>query len=309
MKNIKMDEIKFYPLTDLNIKAVYRFLKSNEPFYSIPFEFFRRDTLDDESFDPNMSLVVYDPRDKNPIAFFYAVNTMGLIRKNCYLKICLVDKAYRRQGLGSKLLNEIITRAKSKVSFISSIYYGESRPKYWQPGVDLRHTSLYYFLKKNGFKKNHFRTNMTAVLKKIDVQPQPKKGNFTFDRILSDDFTNIVKFVKAQFPLGFWSQEIPLSFKNKPPTTFLAKDNQKNIVGWATHSTFFPGSFGPMGVKEELRGMGIGKELLKWCIWDMKENEIDICTIMWVEGDIREFYSKAIGAFIQPVFFSMSRFL
>jgi predicted GNAT family acetyltransferase len=64
-----------------------------------------------------------------------------------------------------------------------------------------------------------------------------------------------------------------------------------------------------MGVKEELRGMGIGKELLKWCIWDMKENEIDICTIMWVEGDIREFYSKAIGAFIQPVFFSMSRFL
>lgn len=300
-------EMDFQSLTKDNLEDIYELFKDNEPFYSIPLEYFRNGTLNDEVYNPEMTLILINEETKKPIAALLAVIRKGLIRKNCYIKALIVDKNHRRQGIGSKMLEEIILRAKRKLQWGASIFYGDSRPNYWQPGVDLRHTSLFFFFKKHGFKTHRMRYNLTVLLKNIENIPKNIIEKYSFSRIQPEDFKKTYKFVKKQFPIGFWAEEVQLSYKNNPPTTFIAKDPNNEIVGWATHSNLFPGSFGPTGVLKALRGKGIGGELLSWCIWDMKQNGLETCTILWVVGDTIKFYSKVLGAYIHPVFYPMGK--
>jgi GNAT superfamily N-acetyltransferase len=228
-------------------------------------------------------------------------------KKHCFLKVCIIEKEKRRQGIGTEMLNELIQRVRNKNLGIKSIRYGDSIPNFWQPGVDKRHTDLYFFLKKNNFKEEGTRNNLIANVKKINREPNSILNGYWFERVQSKDYKRLNDFVMHEFPLGTWASEVKISLVNTPPTTFIAKNQKNDIVGWASHSQFFPGSFGPTGVKKELRGSGIGTELLYWCIWDMKKSGIDKSTIMWVGGDTIKFYSKTTGAYIGETFAIMRK--
>jgi GNAT superfamily N-acetyltransferase len=297
----------FQPLTKDNVEDIYELFKQNEPFYPMPLAYFLNGTLYDEDYDPEMNLILINSETRKPIAALLAVIRKGLIGKVCYIKAFIVDISQRRKGIGSKMLEEIILTTKRKLPLSASIFYGESRPNYWQPGLDLRHTSLFFFLKKHGFKTQRIRYNLTVPLQNIKNVPKKTREEYSFIRIEPQDFEKTYEFVKEHFPEGSWAEEVQLSYKNDPPTTFIAKDPNNNIVGWATHSNLFPGSFGPTGVLKSLRGKGIGGELLSWCIWDMKQKGLTTCTIMWVVGDTIKFYSKILGAYIHPVFYPMSK--
>jgi GNAT superfamily N-acetyltransferase len=288
-----------------NIEQVYELFKQNKVLSLIPFEYFKKGTLEDNDFDPEFTIICKKKDNTEIIAAFIAIVRSTPLEKVCFLKACLVDKAFQRKGIGTDLLNELISRVSSKG--INIISYGDSAPNYWQPGVDLRHTSLYFFLKKNKFRTRKMRQNLTVNLEKMEIKPKKQYGEYSFERIGESDFQNLLNFVKRTFPDGKWAEEVILSFGSQPPATFIAKDAQNEIIGWASHSHLFPGSFGPTGVLLSHRGKGIGTELLKWALWDMKQNNITTATIMWVEGDTIKYYSKSVGAYIFPVFIPMTR--
>ena len=48
------------------------------------------------------------------------------------------------------------------LKLFSSLIYGFSPPQFLQPGVDVRHTSLLYFLKSMGLKRRGTRHNLTV---------------------------------------------------------------------------------------------------------------------------------------------------
>ncbi len=296
----------FHPLTQDNLEAVYELFQRNKPFFLPTLEYFKRGTLGEKYFDPDLTLIVNNEAG-SPIAALIAIIKKGWVRKNCYLKACMVDKAFRRQEIATAMLKELTSRAKKRLSFFSRIRYGDSLPRYWEPGVDLRHTSLLLFLKKNGFKTHRIRLNLTCSLTGEIQQPASEKNGFTFQRAKPEDRAATVQFVTENFRLGTWAGETAISFENSPPTTFIAKDENGEIVGWATHSANHLGSFGPTGVKKTLRGKGIGGELLRWCIWDQKHMGLQECSILWVEGHNLFFYSKVLGAYIHPIFYPMSR--
>lgn len=306
-KSTILRDFHLEPLTSTNLEEVYEFFKSNTPFFSLTLEFFRRGTLGDEGYDPEFSLILREPKSQKLIGAFIAVSKKGFVKRNCYLKACLIEQTYQRQGIGSKLLDEITRRAKIKLPWSAGIYFGDCPPRYWQPGVDLRHTALFFFLKKHGFKMHGMRFNLTYTLPDKVPTPAIEKEGYFFQRARPEDFKVTIQFVKENFRFGFWSREVSLSFENSPTTTFIATDASGNIVGWATHSAHFLGSFGPTGVKKSLRGYGIGGELLRWTIWDMRQMGIDTCTILWVVGDTRKYYAKILGAFIHPVFYPMGK--
>ncbi|MEJ2294483.1 MAG: GNAT family N-acetyltransferase, partial [Candidatus Lokiarchaeota archaeon] len=272
--------MQFISLENDNIFAVYELFKRNEIVSLVPFEYFKKGILLDAGFDSDLTLILKSESRREVISALIAVIRIINSREYCYLKAFLVDKASQRQGIGTLMLNELISRARSKG--IAEISYGDSVPNYWQPGVDLRHTSLYFFLKKHKFRSHKMRQNLTINLENLALDPKSKLEGYTFERITKRDFQKLYHFVKANFPDGTWAEEVLLSFTFNPPTTFIAKDSQHNIIGWSTHSQLFPGSFGPTGVSIDLRRKGVGAELLKWALWDMKQNHITKATIIWV---------------------------
>ncbi|MHA1195011.1 MAG: GNAT family N-acetyltransferase [Promethearchaeota archaeon] len=296
---------EFSELNKENLREIYNLYIENEIHFVVPFDIFKRGTIDDNDFDKQLTLIVNDENNETPIAFLIAIMREKINPNTCYIKAILVDKKYRRQGIGNAMLNELIKRALEKNPLLSLISYGDSVPNYWEPGVDLRHTSLIFFFKKNRFRSYRLRQNLTVHLNNLNLNPKKKINNFVLQRIAEEDFRNTVNFVKSNFPEGTWAEEVELTFENTPPTTFIAKNEKGEIIGWASYNQQFPGSFGPTGVSLSLRGKGIGTELLYWCLWDMKNNGLDKCTIMWVEGDTVKFYSKILDAYIYPVFYPM----
>ena len=293
----------YQPLTEANLKAVYELFKRNELFYSIPLEHFRRGTLGDKGFNPDLTLVLKDSNKTRIIAAAIVVNRT----KNYCIKAFIVEKQFRRQGIGRKILKEIIERAKNKNENINSINFGASPPNYWLPGVDVRHTDLVFFLKKNRFNLKETRQNLTISLKNLNLRPSPEFKGYHYERIQTKDYEELIEFVRTNYGHSSWSEEVKLSFQNNPPTTFVAKNKEDQIVGWASHGLQFPGAFGPTGVLYTLQGKGIGSELLKWCLWDIKQTGLERCTIMWVVGKTIKFYSKSMGAYISPVFYEMAK--
>ena len=290
-------------LSSENIQSVHQLFEDNSRFFSLPFDYFRRGTLEDIGFEQDLSLILYNLEIDKPIAAFIVVCRREINKNHCFFKGCIVDKQYRRQGLGSKMLFEFLRRVKEKE--ITQVIYGPSIPEYWQPGVDIRNTSLFFFLKKHGFQSHKAVFNLTILLDVIKKEPSSKKEEYEYERVQPKDFDETYSFVTHQFPHGTWAEEVLLSFKLNPPTTFVAKNYRNEIIGWATHSQFFPGSFGPTGVLDSLRGKGIGTELFLWCLWDIKQNGLKICEIMWVEQNVAKFYSKVSDAYISPIFYPM----
>jgi len=297
------DEFDYRKLVPENIQSIYQLFENNSDFFSLPFDYFQRGTLEDDGFEQDLSLFLFNSETNQPVAAFITVTRKNIKIGQCFLKGCVVDSAYRRHGIGSKIITEILKRVKEKN--ISEIFYGASVPNYWQPGVDVRHTSLFFFLKKHGFKSHRPIFNLTAPLTEVRDKPVIEKNGYKYERVQPKDFNNTLRFVKKQFPRGTWAEEVQLSFNIDPPTTFIAKNIKNEIVGFSTHSQFYPGSFGPTGVLESLRGKNIGTQLFMWCLWDMKQNGLNTCEIMWVGGDTIKFYSKVIGAYISPIFYPM----
>ena len=302
-KQIALDKTVYRKLSKDNIQSIYQLFENNSRFFSIPFDYFQRGTLEDDGLDYDLSLVLFNLETNKPISAFIVVKRNEISESYCFFKGCVVDNQYRRQGLGSKMFYEFLKRAKEKK--ITQVIYGPSVPEFWQPGVDIRNTSLYFFLKKQRFKSQKAIFNLTVSLDIIKKEPASKMEGYEYGRVQPDDFDKTFDFVKQHFPDGTWAEEVKISFKLDPPTTFIAKDAKNEIVGWATHSLYFPGSFGPTGVLGSLRGKGIGTELFLWTLWDIKQNGLDTCEIMWVTGDTVKFYSKVIGAYISPIFYPM----
>jgi GNAT superfamily N-acetyltransferase len=303
-KKFNIDDLHLSALDKNNIKMMYDFFDSNAHYLKMPFKFFERGTILDQDYDPYLTLVASD-KSQRPKAFIFSVIRNMKYGRICFIKIFFVERSIRNQGVGAFLFQELLKRASENK--VSEITFGPSVPNFWQPGVDLRNTDLYFFLIKHGFRTHKPIFNLTVDLNHLNIKPKEELDNFIFSRATVHNHDELFNFVKQHFPEGTWAEEVDLSFHNDPITSFIVKTNDERIVGWATHSQFFPGSFGPTGIRQDLRGKKLGTELLRWSLWDIQRNGLDTCSIMWVVGETIKFYSKTVNAFISPVFIPMDK--
>jgi predicted N-acetyltransferase YhbS len=121
-------------------------------------------------------------------------------------------------------------------------------------------------------------------------------AGFTIRRADAWDLSRVREFVAANFGER-WSAEAELAFAHTPITAYLAvKDNQ--IVGFAVYEVVRRGFFGPTGVLEHRRGLGLGAALLFRCLESMHEMGYGYAIIGGVGP--AEFYEKVCGAFVIP---------
>jgi GNAT superfamily N-acetyltransferase len=110
------------------------------------------------------------------------------------------------------------------------------------------------------------------------------------------DRDHLRRFVKLNFG-PIWAVEADRAFIHSPITSYVATEGGE-IAGFAAYECTRRGFFGPTGVREDLRGTGLGAALLFRCLESMRELGYAYAVIGGVGP--AAFYEKTVGAFVIP---------
>lgn len=119
-----------------------------------------------------------------------------------------------------------------------------------------------------------------------------EKSQIEIRRALAPEKSIILGWIKNGFSTA-WADECEMAFSNKPVSCYIAL-RQRELVGFACYDAVCRNFFGPSGVAESYRKLGIGKGLLLSCLLSMKENGYAYGIIGGVGP--AEFYRKSVGA-------------
>ncbi|MEO8457842.1 MAG: GNAT family N-acetyltransferase [Chloroflexota bacterium] len=110
------------------------------------------------------------------------------------------------------------------------------------------------------------------------------------------DRDGVIAFVRKNFH-DVWAMETERSFATTPINCFIGlKGNE--VAGFAVYEGTRRDYFGPTGVREDLRGSGLGAALLLACLNAMREMGYAYAIIGGVGP--AKFYEKTVGATIIP---------
>jgi predicted N-acetyltransferase YhbS len=101
------------------------------------------------------------------------------------------------------------------------------------------------------------------------------------------------RFVTEHFGES-WASEADVAFAGGHPITGFVAVEDGSIAGFAVYEASRRGFFGPTGVREDLRGKGVGASLLFRCLEGMREMGYAYAIIGGVGP--AEFYEKTCGA-------------
>lgn len=106
----------------------------------------------------------------------------------------------------------------------------------------------------------------------------------------------VADFARTHFSAK-WVSEVEVALSRQPVTCFIATKD-KQILGFACYETTARGYFGPTGVAEAARGLGLGKALLFKSLQGLRDMGYAYAIIGGVGP--KEFYAKACGAIEIP---------
>lgn len=218
-----------------------------------------------------------------------------------HLDLLLVDPEYRRRGIARGLLTELERVLKAKG--MTSVSVKGNAPDYAWPGVDVRYTAAICALRKAGYTHDRTAWNMTAPL------PVPEKNlketkEVELRRAVEADLDSLRAMVSGEWGPA-WTTEVERAVTGAGGVHVAFRDGQP--IAFAAWGGCRPSWFGPMGTLPAAMGLGLGSVLLRRCLADQAALGLGSAQIGWV-GPV-PFYSNAVGAYIDRVFFLFSKAL
>jgi GNAT superfamily N-acetyltransferase len=208
-----------------------------------------------------------------------------------HLDLLLVDPAHRRRGVARELLAQVEQEARQRG--LTSVKVIGNAPNHAWPGVDVRYTAAICALESAGYKRSSTAWNMTAPLPVAGPERTPP-ADVTIKRAGPEDMATLLEAVDAQWGSA-WSAEVGraagvhIALRDGAPIAFAAWGGCR------------PSWFGPMGTLPGATGLGLGGVLLRRCLDDQAALGLSSAQIGWV-GPV-PFYSNAVGAYIERVYF------
>lgn len=257
----------------------------------------------DENFDENLLLLAIDNNQVRGFCF-------GIRRKSSYFTKGLeptrgwiinmaVNKDYQRQGIGTRLYNELKKMYQDKG--IKRITLNAFSPNYLTPGVDVRYEAGISFFKKMGYPINVDAVSMYQELLSFEFTEEMKSR----EQKLSEEgihivnykdeyYSELMSFLKEEFEPG-WSRNVIMALqKNEAEKTIiLALDEHQNVLGYCMRK--IDGNderFGPIGVKESIRSKGLGGVLFDRMMFEMQSHGVKLTYFLWTSGAAIRFYER-----------------
>ncbi|MBK5260118.1 MAG: GNAT family N-acetyltransferase [Thermoanaerobaculia bacterium] len=188
-----------------------------------------------------------------------------------YLRLILVDRGYRRRGIGSALLGN--------VSLI-----GAEPGNYFTPGVVESDDATIAFLRARGFNETASTWNLGvtphAALHGAEGVVAPAQG----------DRERFLSFVEREFG-AIWRFEAARALDVPAPRALWIEET--GFVVWEANNRGL-GTFGPTGVAKAHREKGHGRRLLLAALSELRALGHERVTIPWT--DAIDFYRRSCGA-------------
>jgi predicted N-acetyltransferase YhbS len=139
--------------------------------------------------------------------------------------------------------------------------------------------------------------DMLVKLYQVEEKPELceklQQRGISVKRAMPADAARVVQFVKNNFGDG-WAHDCSYTFTAHPVSCFIAVRDKK-VIGFACYDAAAKDFFGPVGVYEKYRGMGIGETLLRTCLLSMKNDGYAYAVVGWTD-EAAGFYEKTVGA-------------
>ncbi|MGI6781410.1 MAG: GNAT family N-acetyltransferase [Acholeplasmataceae bacterium] len=134
--------------------------------------------------------------------------------------------------------------------------------------------------------------NYDLLVDLYDVKLIPNPNlDIRFVKVLAPDADKVVTYVKDNFR-DEWASEIKAALYKSNPSCFIAIKDEK-IIGFACYDATAKGFFGPIGVSEEARGLGVGTTLVQMTLLSMLEDGYAYAIIGGPSVKVHDFYRKA----------------
>lgn len=133
------------------------------------------------------------------------------------------------------------------------------------------------------------------LVKLYNLEPDPALFSALADkgihivRALSMDMRQILSFAAEHFPQ--YRDECAFALYHR---TCYAAVRHGQVIGFACYEATRPDYFGPMGVRDDQRGQGVGRALLLKALESMRELGYAYAIVGWAGP--KEFYRRAVGA-------------
>jgi len=232
-------------------------------------------------------------------------NSLPEYQRTAWLSTLLVDEPYRHNGLGSFMYNRAETEIKS-MGIKTLIVAGEMKSFF--SGIPEPSQESKMFFSKLGFELNDINHyDLTADISTIDFDNFSVKINHTEEFVTrpmtTRDIPEMERFFDKEFP-GRWKFEIMQDVKNGVNFNHvLLLCRGKVVCGfckvYVSHSEndMFStqlgsnwGSLGPIGISEDVRGMGLGNRILCDSLKHLKALGAHNVNIDWTI--LKDFYGQ-----------------
>ena len=209
------------------------------------------------------------------------------VRCGRFVRILIVDRDARGQGIGTALLADAEARGASVVAAEAGNYF--------TPGV-----LDGAFFSHRGYVETRSTWNLHVELASLSLVESP-----LVRRVRHDESDRVLDFIEREFG-KIWRFEAAKAFQSAVVQAFIA-ETEGAVTGFAVHDVNNRGLgfFGPAGVAETMRGRGLGCALVQASLADLRRLGYSRAVIPWT--DAIDFYRKCCGAEPAHRFVTMSR--
>ncbi|MGW1378210.1 GNAT family N-acetyltransferase [Streptomyces sp. NPDC002446] len=207
-----------------------------------------------------------------------------------WLLFFFVEPPHRRAGLGRRLLTDALDwlrgHGRTRVGF------APYTPNYVLPGLDrAAYPEAGRLLDRLGFRLRYEAAAMDRSLVGYRMPDAVRRHEqdlaargFRFGTPSDDDLVDLVHLAAEEFSPD-WARAIRRCLTGGAPLEriVIARAPDGRLAGWAMHGGYdgTPERFGPFGVREELRGAGLGKVLLHRTLERMRALGVHGAWFLW----------------------------
>ena len=209
-------------------------------------------------------------------------------KDTAFLSYLYVESDSRREGIGSALITSFVDLAREHhVKQIVISGFTGNAPGYLQPGVNLEtEKDALQLFHRHGFKDLDYAYSMERLL--TDRIELPVNEEWKICHPSSDDVGSLIDAISHSVP-GEWTTIFKERFDLNPQQILIARN--KDLIG--AYSTWQDSRFGPIGVRPECRGQGLGQLLLAHTLENMRQQGARQARFSWSDRENLKFYQSS----------------